>query len=71
MFLADQTFSILAPLVGPWDPIMHPCDKSVILAGSYKIQIKIVYGFLSIRKFPCSLLWLRLWVPSWIVAAKM
>jgi len=44
-FFTHQTFSIFAPLVAPWDPILDPCGKSVILTSACKIQIKVVWAF--------------------------
>ena len=50
-FFTHQTFSISTPLVVPWDPILDPCGKSVILTSTHTIQIKIVYEFSPIRHF--------------------
>jgi len=71
MFFTHQTFSISAPSAVPWDPILGPCGKSVILTSIHKIPIKFVYVFLPIRHFPFPLLWLSLGIPSWILAAKV
>ena len=70
-FFTHQTFSIFIPLAVPWVPNLHPCSKSVILAGVRKIHIKVVYVFLPFRHFPFSFLWLSLDVLTWILAARM
>ena len=43
-------------LVDPWDPILRSCGKSVMLTSTCAIQLKVVYGFLPIRRFPFSLI---------------
>ena len=43
-------------LVDPWDPILRSCGKSVILTSTCAIQLKVVYGFLPIRRFLFSLI---------------
>jgi hypothetical protein len=70
-FFTHQTFSIFTPSAGPWDTILDPCGKSVILTGARKIQIKSVYVFLPIRHFPFSLLWSSLRIPSWVPAGNV
>ena len=44
-FFTHQTFSIFIRLYVPWDPNLDPCGKSVVLAGAFKIHVKIVYVF--------------------------
>jgi hypothetical protein len=60
MFFTRQAFSISIPLITPWDPILDPCGKRVILTSIREIQIKIMYVFypsniFHFRSFGCFL----------------
>ena len=70
-FFTHQTFSNFIPLAAPWGPNLDPCCESVILTGARKIHIKVVSGFLPIRYFPVSFLWLLIGAPTWILAVKV
>jgi len=71
MFFTRQAFSISIPLITPWDPILDPCGKRVILTSIREIQIQNHVCFLPIEHFPFSFLWLFFGVPFWILVAKV
>ena len=70
-FITQQTFPIFIPLAVTWCPNLDPCGRSVVLTGAIENHIKVVYGFLPIRHFPCPFLWVSLGVPARVLATSL